>query len=224
MNRSELLPRKLAALAGVASVVLLFLSVAIYSAPHQATDSELITWWSNSGHQRDVIVSTFVSLLAGLAFLVFVTHLRGRILAAEGGAAVANLAFGAGLLFVAMLFAGDVPRGVVAFSARFNDEPLPGVDLLRYLPELAYMAIGVFGGFAFAFLTATTSWAALRLGALPRWLGWAGIPLTVGIAAIASVAGALFFPVLWIWVLAASVAMWRGERTPVRAALELRAA
>ena len=224
MNRSELLPAKLAALAGVAAAVLLFLSVAVYSAPHQVSDQELTAWWANNSHQRDVIISTFMSLIGGLSLLAFITHLRGRIAEREGGAAIANLAFGAGLLFIAMLFAGDAPRGAVAFSVRMRDEPLPGVDTLRYLPEMAYLSVGLFGGFAVALMTGAASWAAFRLSAFPRWLGWIGAVATAGIAVLAVLVGAFYLPVLFVWVLAASVAIWRGERAPGQAGLELRKA
>ena len=210
MNRSELIPGKVAALIGAAFVALMFVSLGWYSAPRSVSDAELVTWWSDSAHQRDVVISIYADVLGGIAFLVFLTALRSRLAAAEGGNAPwSSLVFAMGVVFVGLLFAAGAPRGVIALAAKMSDEPLPGPDMLRYLPQIAYTAVGLFGGCIVAASIALTSMLILKYGGLGRWLGWVGLVAAVGIAVLAATIGAIFFPVLFVWVLAASVALWR---------------
>ena len=210
MNRSELIPGKVAALIGAAFVALMFVSLGWYSAPRSVSDAELVTWWSDSAHQRDVIISIYADVLAGIAFLVFLTALRSRLAAAEGGNAPwSSLVFAMGVVFVALLFAAGAPRGVIALTAKMTDEPLPGSDMLRYFPQIAYTTMGLFGGCVVASCVAITSALILKYGGLGRWLGWVGLVAAVGIAAPAVTVGSIFFPVLFVWVLATSVALWR---------------
>lgn len=210
MNISELIPGKVAALVGVAFVALMFVSLGWYSAPRGVSDAELVTWWSDSAHQRDVIISIYALVLGGIAFLVFLTAVRSRLAAAEGGNAPwSSLVFAMGVVFVALLFAAGAPRGVIAFAAKMSDEPLPGPDTLRYLPEMASTTIGLFGGCVVAAAIGVTSMLILKYGGLGRWLGWGGLVAAMGIAVLALAVGSIFFPVLFIWVLATSFALWR---------------
>ena len=131
---------KLAAVAGIASAVFFLVGTAVLNVPTKATDSELVQWWSINSHQLDALASMVSFTVAGLLFLVFLAHLRTRLLAAEGGAGtLTTIVFSAGLLFVGTLFVAATARGVISFAVKSpaGDQPLPGVDLLRYLPQVS---------------------------------------------------------------------------------------
>ena len=86
--------------------------------------------------------------LAALLFLVFLAHLRTRLLAAEGGAGtLTSIVHSAGLLFVGALLVAATARGVVSYAVKSpaGAQPLPGVDLLRYLPQISYVVLGFCG-------------------------------------------------------------------------------
>ena len=56
------------------------------------------------------------------------------------------------------------------------------------------------------------AWAALRDGALPRWLGWLGVVcVAVTVAATAAFIGQFAIPALLIWTLAAAWVLSRPE-------------
>ena len=66
---------------------------------------------------------------------------------------------------------------------------------------------------AAAVAIATTSWIIVRTAVFGRWVAWVGAiaALLVVVASVALV-GMLAIPAMLVWVLAMSVAMWRGAR------------
>ncbi len=218
MNPRELISGRVGALAGVAFVLLLFVSIAMVDVPRKATDVELLDWWSDDGNLTSALVSTYLQIGAGMCFLVFATALRGVSLRAEGGnGSLATFAFASGVLLVAVLLASDGPRGVIAMAVKVNDEALPAADFLRYFPQLGYILLGTVGGVTVGVSAAATSLLILRTRAFGRWLGILGILCAAGCIVIALVAGPFFIPALLLWVLAVSVALWRAptpETTP----------
>jgi hypothetical protein len=141
----------------------------------------------------------YLFILAGLCFLVFLAKLRSRLLAAEGGASeLTSLVVVGGVVFVAMLFVAAAARGGIGFAIKSPgaDELLPGADTLRYFPTIGYAALGAGGLLAAAVAMA--------------WVG-AVAALLVVLANVA-LAGVLAIPAMLIWVMATSVAMWRGSR------------
>lgn len=168
---------RLAALAGIASALLLLVGTAILNVPTKATDGELVRRWSSNSHQVDALGSMISFTLAGLFFLVFLAHLRTRLLSAEGGAGtLTTIVFSAGLLFVATLFAAAAARGVISYALKSPaaGEPLPSADLLRYLPQLSYVVLGFCGLLSAALAIAITSFLAFRTHVFGRLLAWLG--------------------------------------------------
>jgi hypothetical protein len=219
---SDELGRRLAALAGVASAVLFLVGTAILNVPTKASDSELVQWWSSSSHQLDALVSMISFTLAALLFLVFLAHLRTRLLAAEGGAGtLTTIVFSAGLLFVATLFVAATARGVISYAVKSpaGEEPLPSVDLLRYLPQFSYVVLGFCGLLSAALAIAVTSLLAFRTSVFGRLLAWLGVACAGGlIVANVILIGIGAVPAMLLWTVATSVAFWRGARTtPIRA-------
>jgi hypothetical protein len=97
---------------------------------------------------------------------------------------------------------------------RFADEPLPGVDRLRFQTDLAYAAWDLVILFVVV-MVAIASILAIVTHVLPRWIGWLGVPVGAGSAILLVVHLSPFsIPLLIVWVLANSVQLWR---TPVAA-------
>jgi hypothetical protein len=207
---------KLGALAGLAFAFFFFMGTAMLDIPHGVSDQKLTAWWSDSGHQWTVIVSMYLFILAGLCFLVFLAKLRSRLLAAEGGASeLTSLVVVGGVVFVAMLFVAAAARGGIGFAIKSPgaDELLPGADTLRYFPTIGYAALGAGGLLAAAVAMVTTSWLIVRTAVFGRWLAWVGaVAALLVVLANVALAGVLAIPAMLIWVLATSVAMWRGSR------------
>lgn len=204
------------AIAGLAFSLLFLLGTAMLNIPLGASDEKLVAFWSDSGNQVTSIISMYSFVLAGLCFLVFLVQLRSRLLAAEGGdGRLSALVVASGGVFVAMLIVAAASRGMIGFALKApgSKESLPGADTLRYIPQIGYAALGAGGMLAAAVAMATTSWLIVRTGAFSRWLAWVGgVAAILIIAANAALAGMLAIPVMLIWALSTSVAMWRGAR------------
>ena len=207
---------RLGAVAGVAFAVLFFLGTAMLDIPHGLGDEETAAWWADSGNQTTAVVSMYCFAVAGLCFLAFLVQLRSRLLAAEGGGgALTSLVVSSGAVFVAMLFVAAVSRGVIGFAVKSPraDEPIPGTDTLRYLPQIGTTALGVCGLLAAAVAIGVTSWLIARTRVFPRWLAWVGaIAALLIVVASAALSGVLAIPAVLVWAVAASVVMWRRAR------------
>jgi hypothetical protein len=150
----------------------------------------------------------YALLLACPLFLLFISRLRTRLRAADAGG-WADTVFACGIVVTTALGIVAATRGVVASSMRFADEPLPGVDTLRYATSLIYAIYDVVFIFVIV-LVAVASILAFVTHALPRWIGWLGVPVTAGSAILLVVQSAPFaIPLFIIWVLANSVHLWR---------------
>ena len=204
---------KLAAIAGIASAVSFLVGTAVLNVPTKATDGELVSWWSSSSHQLDALISMIAFTLAGLLFLVFLAYLRTRLLTSEGGAGtLTTIVFSAGLLFVGMLFIAATARGVISFAIKSpaGEQPLPSVDLLRYLPQISYVVLGVGGLLSAALAMAVTSLLAFRTGVFARWLAWLGLVCAAAlVAANAVLLGVGAIPAMLVWTVATSVVLGR---------------
>lgn len=198
----------LGAAAGAAFSLLLFLSVASVDPQRGVSDQELQDWWADSGHRTGFVISMYTLLVACPLFLLFVSRLRMRLRAADASG-WADTVFACGIVATTALGVCAITRGVVAGSMRFADEPLPGVDTLRFQTNLAYAAWDLVILFM-AVLVAVTSILAILTHVLPRWIGWLGVPVTIGSAVLVAVHLAPFsIPLFIIWVLANSVQLWR---------------
>jgi hypothetical protein len=210
MNRSQL-SETVGALAGLAFAVLLLFGFATIDPLREATDQELIDWWSSSSNREDTALSFYFILACVPCFLLFLASLRGRLASAEGGSApLSGFVFAAGICFASAMLIGDAARGVIAHSVIFNDEPVPGPDTLRYVTSFSATIIGVVAMPAAAIAIGAASWLIVRTGALPSWVGYAGIVVVLGtIVAVAVNQGPFASPLLQLWVVAAGFELWR---------------
>jgi hypothetical protein len=202
---SALFGPRVAALFGVAFAVFLFLGVASLNVPSQATDQELTNWWSKSGNQDSARLSMGFVAISAIAFIVFTSYLRDRL--NSGGGTSGNAMFGVALGAAAVLFATAAIRGTIA-NAITRDEPMPGVDTLRFFPELSYafMEVAVIASGVAILLG---SWAMKQTATFPAWPAWVGF-VTGALTVVGGVfVGAFIIPIVLIWALAMSVAVWR---------------
>jgi hypothetical protein len=206
---------RFAAIAGIASAAAFLVGTAVLNVPTKATDTELVQWWSDSSHQLEALVSMISFTTAGLLFVVFLAHLRTRLAAAEGGAGTLTTVVSyAGLLFVAMLFVSATARGVIAYALKspVADEPLPGVDMLRYLPQISYVVLGFCGLLSAALAIGVTSLLSFRTRVFGRFVAWLGIVCAVALLfANVLLIGVGAIPAMLLWTVAISVALWRAD-------------
>jgi hypothetical protein len=211
MNRQNYLADTVGALAGLAFAVLLLLGFASVDPLREATDQELVEWWTTSSN-LDATVFSFYFILASVPFfLLFLASLRGRLASAEGGSApLTGFVFAAGICYAAAMLIGDSARGVVAHSVKFGDEPLPGPDTLRYLTSLTTVMVGMVAMPAAAITVGAASYLIGRTRTLPVWLATAGAVVVLGTAvAVAMNAGSFASPLIQLWVVAAGFELWR---------------
>ena len=218
MPRSDRLSDNVGAAAGLAFAVLVFVSVAAVDPQRGVSDQALQSWWADSGNRDGFVFSTYTLLLACPLFLLFASRLQRRLRAVDASG-WADTAIACAIVVTVALGATAVFRGVVARSMRFADEPLPGVDTLRFATDLTYASWDVVMLFV-ALLVAVVSILTLVTRVLPRWLGWLGVPVTVGILVAVAVQSAPFaLPLLIVWVVATSVHLWRAPAiAPIAAA------
>ncbi len=195
---------------GVLSAVALFVAVASVNIPREASEAEMLAWWRDGDNRTADVVSTFALLASGLLFLGFLLTLVRRV--GDYCSDAARLMQQAGTAFVVMLFVAGGVGGAIVRGLVVDNEPMPGVDLLRFFAQVRYTTMGAFAMPAVAVVIGAACYAALRYGALPRWLGWLGVVCVVVIAAAsAAFVGQFAIPAVLVWTIAASVVLARGE-------------
>ena len=205
-----------APIAGIAFVLLMvgggFL---ISDVPESDAAAQEVTSYLADGdnHTRNLI-GAYLWVTGALAFLWFLTRLRGDLRRAEGGTGgLSNLAFGAGVVFAAVWMVAAAAYASVPFAVGVADAPVSDPDLVRVLPSLGGFLLLVGGGFAGFLVLMATSAVILRTGVFPRWLAWLGIG--GAIILLFDLVYLNIFP-LWVWVFIASIVMLR-RREPATA-------
>lgn len=125
------------------------------------------------------------------------------------------MSFITGVVFVALLIAGGAALALITRDIAFGDDPQPGVDVARFLPELGFAFMLLGGTIAAAAHIASTSFAGLASKALPRWLCIAGL-----VAAVLLLVSVLLVPiiVLPIWAILVSAVLLRLSSVGTRCA------
>lgn len=213
---------RLGAAAGIMYVILQFLGFGITAASVGAltsigsSDADLTAAFQHPT-ASGAWVGLYIGVLAFLLFVVFLARLWATLRRAEGEQGwISAVAFGSGLLFVALSLVSLVFIGVQRLAAG------GGIDLqlARVLTNLTSGLHTLSWGVAALFLAASAV-VVLRTAALPRWLGWSGAIISVGLllamaapaAELAPLAG--FLPPLWI--VATSIALLRHSELPLDA-------
>ena len=148
-----------------------------------------------------------LDILGSLAFVLFAGRLWGTLRQAEGSPAwLSTSAFGAALLAVAGSFVDKTIFAAIFTQAGGGLEP----SLAAALYAAASASFGLFSVFAGLFIGLAAA-VVLQTGVLPRWLGWLGLVILVLSIAGVVVAeiGLLAFPLVLIWMIAASLLLLR---------------
>ena len=175
-------------------------------------DEQFVSYFSDTSNRVRDIAGAYVLAAAGLAFVVFLAHMYATLRERSGGRGLPLIAFGAGLVFVALLLAAAAALSAVptshAIAAIFDEERHEfDADVLRLATQLGFMLL-VFAMWAAAACIAAITLAARTAGIFPAWLVGFGL-----VAAFALLFSFFFLPAaaLPIWVVAASLHLVRSR-------------
>lgn len=196
-------------LSGLVSAVLIMIAIFFFADDSGETDQEIVSYYADSGNRNQVEVGFSLIAAGALLLTLFVMLLRGRLRAAEGEPATFTAAaYAGGITSAALLLVANAFFAAPAFSAgedHFRLDP----NTFRLGENVGY-AIFVSANWLAIFLVLGTSILAIKTAALPRWLGWLGIPV-----AFFLLVAFIFVPfiVLLGWIALVSVVMtWWPER------------
>jgi hypothetical protein len=207
-----------APLGGIIFVVLMFTGTFFVADVPDADSSpeKMADYLTDDGNHTRNIIGAYIWVVGALSFLWFAAHLRSTLRAAEGGTGIFSIiAFGAGVIYSALMMVSAVAFAAVAYAVGLRDAPVTDPDLVRVLPQ-AWMILLLGAGFAGIFVVLASCIVSFQTRVLPRWLAWLGVVVAI----------ALLFDVLYInivpflvWVLAASIVLlMRREETATAAA------
>jgi hypothetical protein len=200
-SRQRLTTPRAAGIAGIlfsvllaASLVLIWLSI---PADPLEAEADVIR------NSRRISLALDLLPFAGIAFLWFIGVLRDRLGPLEDRF-FATVFLGSGLLYLAMIFTGAAVAGGVVRLLSQGTAPIIGsgayalarIQIHQTMHVYALKMAGVF-----MFSTATVS---LRTGIVPRWMGYLGYVLALGLLVL-SIGTVQWIPLaLPLWVLVVS--------------------
>jgi Domain of unknown function (DUF4386) len=208
-----------APLGGIIFVVLMFTGTFFVADVPDADSSKqkIADYLTDSDNHTRNLIGAYIWVVGALTFLWFAAHLRSVLRAAEGGTGLlSNIAFGAGVIYSALMMVSAVAFAAVAYAVGLRDATVSEVDIVRVLPQFAWMILLLGAGFAGIVVILTSCILSFQTGVLPRWLAWLGVVMAI----------LLLFDVLYVnivpflvWVLAASIVLlMRREETATDAA------
>jgi hypothetical protein len=173
---------------------------------------QIASFYTDKNERTQLIVSGYLFVLAGVVFLWFLASLRIELVAAEGvPGRLTIVAFGGGLIFVALLMAAGAIQMSVATNIAFNRERFVSAEAARLVPDLAIPIVNIAAMFAAIAMIVATSILCVSPGALPKWLGWFGFIVAFVLLFSPVLAPAWTFP---LWVLVVSVVLIRPRPEP----------
>jgi len=172
---------------GVGFVAALIVSVFLVPAPPHidASTTEIIDYVT--GHRTGLLTSALIGAVAGVLFLVFLSHLRHELQRSESGReTLSPIVYGAGLTTAAIAFVSGLPMAVLAFGGKTDLVTSDGA--VRLLWDLNALATATAMIVVALFVAAVSVAMIIRETGGPI-IGWLGLP----IAAVLAVAGAAGF-------------------------------
>jgi hypothetical protein len=175
------IPTRLAAASGAFFVVAILVGGAMeFSGADDGTDGASALALLQRDPSLVNVVGFVLAMLGFVAFLVFLGYVHSALRRIAGNAAwVADVAFGAGLLSLAVKVGSIAP----ILAGTYRKDELT-TDLARTLVDLNGAAFVIFG-LLFGLFVAATGAACLAYRMSSPWMGWAGLV----IGALAFVAG-----------------------------------
>ena len=201
--------RKTAAVAAALTGVALFWTVASIDVPHKASDAKLLTWWQESGNRNAGFVSGMCAFCVAVFLPVVVGYLV-RLRAAAAAPAWSSFARSMAGAASAVWLVTGAARASISHLVDVIDEPLPGVDVLRFATGFNYTLLGLSGMGVLGLLIVAVSVVVHRTGALARWVAYFGFFCGFVILAAWAVRFGAFATMLAVlWAFALAVGIWR---------------
>jgi len=203
---------RFAPLTGIVFVVLLIVGFGVLSGDTPSSDDgapKIISFYND--HQGKEIAAGAVVALAVVFLALFVVALRDYLKGDGGGGYWPTVALVGGAVSVAGFFAALGVHAALIDGADQHISPdamvalnaLDNWDFFGFVAPLAIMMFGVAGSI-------------LKGGAaLPKWLGW--VALVIGILYFAGPFGWFAFLLTGIWIITASIMMYRRSGAPATA-------
>jgi hypothetical protein len=200
----------LAALSGIVAVALWIIGTAIREA---IGVSDVQTAQDSLAYLQDeengVLASGLIFQIGALFFLIFLSALRSRLWAAEGGTKMlTTLAFASGVAVAIFLLA--LPAGDMA-GALEDDLGAEAAQALMALGNVFFIGAEL----SAAVLLFATGLLAVRLRVLPVWLGWASLVIALWLL-IAPIGWAGLLIGVPLWVLVTSVLLYLRPAEPAQ--------
>lgn len=196
-----------APLSGIVFVVLWVVALFLVSNNPGDSDSEIVSWYEDSGHRHKQIAGVLIILAASLAFIWFVSVLRGRLAHAEGKAGTLTaIAFGAGLVTTALWTVANVFFAAISFAVGDTNEFAVDPNTYRVINDMGY-AIFVSGTTVALLVVVATALHSLKGQIVPKWIAWLSF-----VVAATMLVSFFFIPFLIFlgWVLVVSVVLiWK---------------
>ena len=196
---------RLALLAGGLAAVLWVVSLVVLEGAGNPADpdagGEIAQFYRDE--RTTILIAATLHVLGGFLFLWFVAALRPVLDAARSPTWLTTAMLVGGTAGGAMMLAMTGGHSTGATT----DKELVTADTAIVFWRLAH-GFFIAAEIALAVFVAALSILALRRLVLPRWLGWFGIVLTV-LLLIPPIGWAALLLLLPIWLIAASVVLWR---------------
>ena len=203
---------RLAALTGVVAVALWIAGVfTIESVSPEDEDSAeaLLAYFEDEG--TTLLVGAFLFALGTAFFVWFLGSLRTTFLAGEGvPGRVTGIAFAGGI--GKAVFDLGVVGGIAAGAIGADEELTPEAAQAIFWMDDAFFVGAEFMALVFM---AASALVVLRTRVLPAWMGWLAAVIALGLLVV-PVGWAFLLFGLPIWVLLASVLIWRAAPGPAR--------
>jgi hypothetical protein len=164
----------LAPLTGVLFIIVIIVGAVIAGEPPDAGDpvEEIIDHYQDN--KSSIQVVSFLAALAGLLLIVFGAHLRRVLRAAEGPGGMLSVLPLVAATLIAIGIAIDATISLALAEAVDDIEP-SSVQALQALWDNDFIPIAM----GMLLLLLSLGISILRYGALPKWIGWVAIVLTI---------------------------------------------
>ena len=198
---------KVAVVAAILFGAAMFLTVASVNVPHDASDAKLLEWWQQQSNRTSGVISGLFAVCAAALLAVLMNHVH-HLDATRKSPLWRGFAHSMAAAFTAAMLITAATRSAIGHLVDVMDEPLPGVDVLRYATALNYQVLGLAAMGALALTILATSVLALRTAAFGRWAAWIGLGCgAVMLAAVGAGYGGFTVPLAILWSVCVGVAV-----------------
>jgi hypothetical protein len=144
--------------------------------PSLGDDARLVEYISN--HAIEILIVIIIDTFLMAFLIIFFAGLRQLIIKSNKNLSwIADLAFGAGMVFVAITLVGDSMDAGSALNTIGGYGADPSV--LRALTEGHMLLFGSIGCILIALIISAFSYATFASNAVPKWTGWVGYGVAV---------------------------------------------